>query len=224
MPKKKAVIFDLDGVISDTQRLHFEVDIEVLKRKGIDFSFKRIKKYAGVSDREFFRELIFKKKKFSEKEMEKIIEMKYEILFEKMKKNLKPIKGVIELIKRLKRNSFRLGVASSSPKKAVNFILSSLKIKKYFNVILSRGDILRAKPDPEIYLKAAKLLRLKPEDCVVIEDSPSGIMAAKLAGMKCIAITTSLKKKQLKQADKIINSFEELSLKEIYEMLSPSNN
>jgi len=215
MFKKKAVIFDLDGVISDTQRLHFEVDVEVLKRKGIDFPFKRMNRYAGVSDREFFRELVFKKKKFSEKEMEKIIEMKYEILFKKMKGNLKPIKGVIELIKRLKRNSFRLAVASSSPKKAVNFVLSSFKIKKYFDVILSREDVVKAKPDPEIYLKAAKLLKLKPEDCLVIEDSPSGIKAAKSAGMKCIAIATTLKKEQLKQADKIINSFEELSLKEI---------
>jgi len=215
MSKKKAVIFDLDGVISDTQRLHFEVDVEILKRKGIDFPLKGIKKYAGVSDREFFRELVFKKKKFSEKEMEKIIEMKYETLFKKMEGNLKPIKGVIELIKRLKRNSFKLAVASSSPEKAVNFVLSSFKIKKYFDVILSREDVVRAKPDPEIYLKAAKLLKLKPEDCLVIEDSPSGIKAAKLAGMKCIAIATTLKKEQLKRADKIINSFEELSLKEI---------
>jgi len=217
MAKIKAVIFDLDGVISDTQIEHFRVDMKILSELGFNFSLEKLKKYAGVADSEFYKKLLKLKngKEPSLKEVKKILDKKYGILLKRLEGKIRPIEGVTDLIKKLKKNSFKLAVASSSTKRAIDFTLSEFKIRDYFKVILSQEDVKFSKPNPEIFLKAAKLLNEAPENCLVIEDAPAGIKAAKAAKMKCLAITTNFKKGFLKEADKVINSFNEISIEEI---------
>ncbi len=213
MSKIRAIIFDLDGVISDTQKFHCQVEAKLLRDLGVNLTDKELlKKYAGVSDREVFGRLL------PENKVKKILDRKYEILIKTLEGNVQPIPGVIKLIKNFKNNSFKLAVASSGRKNFVKFVLSEFKIKNYFHYILAQEDVKFAKPNPEIYLKAAKLLNESPKNCLVIEDAPAGIKAAKLAKMNCLAITTNFQKKFLKEADKIINSFNEITMKIIEEI------
>jgi len=217
MAKIKAIIFDLDGVISDTQSEHFKVDVQILKELGFNFSLKKLKKYAGVADGFSYRKLLKLKngKEPSKEEITKILDKKYGILLKRFKGKIRPIPGVKELIKKLKKYKFKLAIASSSQKRAINFVLSEFKLKKFFDAIVGQEDVKFTKPNPEVFLKAAKLLNEPPENCLVIEDAPAGIKGAKAAKMKCLAITTNFKKSFLKEADKIINSFNDISIEEM---------
>jgi beta-phosphoglucomutase family hydrolase len=215
MAEIKAVIFDLDGVISDTQKYHAQVEAKLLKECGINLKAKEIiKKYAGTSDRENF-EKIFKEYKKPLKKVKEILDKKYEILIGMLRGKIQPISGVIKFIKDLKDHSFKLGVASSARKKSVEFILSELKIKDDLDAIVTGEEVKFSKPNPEIYLKTAKLLNVSPKECLVIEDAVSGIRAAKAAGMKCLAITTTYLRAELNEADEIIDSFHQITVEAI---------
>ena len=188
MTKIKAVIFDMDGVISDTQKLHASVEEKLLKKYGIELNSDEItEKYAGVPDKEFF-EKIFKDYKVSV-DVEKIINEKWKEMINIAKNNIFPIPGIIELVKQLKENRFKLAVASSSPHNFIELVLSELKLEGKFDVIVSAEDVKFGKPNPEIFLLASKNLSVDPSECVVIEDGINGIIAAKRAGMKCILLT-----------------------------------
>ena len=105
-----------------------------------------------------------------------------------LRANLKPQKGLVQLIKRLKAAGMKLALASSSSKKNIGIVLQGLGVKKYFPVVISGETLVRSKPDPEIFLKAAKALRVLPSECVVLEDAHSGVLAGYRAGMQVIAV------------------------------------
>ncbi len=212
----KAVIFDMDGVISDTQKLHALIEEKLLKKYGIELDSDEItEKYAGLPDKEFF-EKIFKDYKISV-DVEKVINEKWNEMMDIAKNNISPIQGAIELINQLKENGFKLAVASSSPHSFIELVLSELKLKEKFDVIVSTEDVKFGKPNPEIFLLAAKKLRKDPSECVVIEDGINGIIAAKRGGMKCIFLTRKNKDQQF--ADLAISSLKELSAKRIKNFL-----
>ncbi len=216
MTKIKGVIFDMDGVISDTQKMHASVEEKLLKKYGIEMNSDEItEKYAGMPDKEFF-EKIFKDHKVSVN-VEEIIREKWNEMMRIAKNNISPIPGAIELIKQLKENGFKLAVASSSPHNFIELVLSKLKIKKEFDVVVSAEDVKFGKPNPEIFLLASKKLNLNPSECVVIEDGINGIIAAKRAEMKCIFLTKENQNQYL--ADLVISSLKELSIKNIKNLL-----
>ncbi|MBU1000032.1 HAD family phosphatase [Patescibacteria group bacterium] len=212
-----AIIFDMDGVISDTLSIHCEAESKVLLRYGIQISPQEIlSEFNAVPDRVMFKTLF---KRFNcSFDLQKVEDEKWELFQELAKDKIQTIPGSLKFINILKKNGFILGLASSAPLRIINLVLETLRIREKFQAVVCTEEVKNGKPAPDIFLLAANKLKVNPRDCVVIEDAVKGIQAAKAAGMKCIAITTTHKKEELKKADKIIDSFEELSIKEIQDL------
>ncbi|MFC2049562.1 HAD family hydrolase [Chloroflexota bacterium] len=182
---KTTVIFDMDGVLSDTEKIHAQIESGLLKSYGIQVSVKElIAEYAGVADREFFKE-VFEKFRV-ESDIDEVIRKKWSIMMEVSTDGIEPIEGAISLIEYLWARGFKLAVASSSPSKFVDLVLNKLNIRQFFSAVASQDDVQMTKPDPEIFLFIAEELGVKPCTCLVIEDGLPGMIAARRAGMKCI--------------------------------------
>lgn len=215
MKKISSVIFDMDGVITRTETIQSGTESEVFASVGVNITPEAIlKKYSGWKDTEMFEDMI---KQYDIKEDPNVLqEKKWEIVYKKLEdESLPVVPGVLEFIDELKKEEYTLALASSSNRKFISTVLTSLHLTEKFTAIASGDDVSAGKPNPEIFLLAAKKLKTSPQDCLVIEDAPSGVQAAKAAGMKCIAITTSVTKEELHQADKIIDSFSEITVNDI---------
>jgi beta-phosphoglucomutase-like phosphatase (HAD superfamily) len=115
----------------------------------------------------------------------------------------------------MKSASIKMGVAKSARRRYLDFVMSQLQVRRYFSAVLTAQDVVRGKPDPEIYLGCDQQLQIDPRECVVIEDTVSGIKSGQAVGMKVIAITTTHRKDELEVADLIVSSFKELSAERI---------
>lgn len=215
MAEIKAVIFDMDGVLVNSTKYIWKSFNILLKEEGVHFSDDDIKKYLGHSLRD---DLALWKKEYKIKDynLEEFSRKAGEMELGFMKKELKDNKNLMELLKLLKKDSIKLAVATSSLRWRAEKILDLLKIKGYFDVIVTAEDVKNHKPSPEIFLEAAKRLKVNPEYCVVIEDAANGIEAAKAGKMKAIAFLTPYHTKQeLSKADLIISDFKELNLEKL---------
>jgi beta-phosphoglucomutase family hydrolase len=213
---KKAVIFDMDGVIVDSEPVHIKTDIQVMKNNGVKLSSRDLANYTGSTAKHMLNDLIEKYK--IPKTFEELFDERNEILFSFLEEELKPTKGVIELINNLKGNEIKLAVASSSHKKLIMFVLNKLNITEKFNAIVGADDITNSKPDPEIFLKAASKLSVKNTDCVVIEDAKHGVEAAKKANMKCVGYKPENNNQDLSEADIIIDDFSKLNVQKLLQI------
>ncbi|MFH0874436.1 MAG: HAD-IA family hydrolase [archaeon] len=120
--------------------------------------------------------------------------------------------GVIELLKLLKKNKYNIALASSSQRSHIDIVLKNNKIAGMFDFVISGLDVKFSKPNPEIFQKCAERFKSEPYECVVIEDAMNGVIAAKRAGMHCIAILSSTKKELLGEADILIDSIKEINI------------
>lgn len=197
----EAIIFDLDGVIFDSEELHKIAWKMVFKRHNIKITEDDYVKGIGVSDIDFLKGLVQQKK--IPDDIDGFLSEKRKTLLE-MSSQAKTFDGITDFIKDV-YSYYKLAVASNSDRNFVLKLLDSSKLTGFFSVILGFQDISKPKPDPEIYIRCAEKLNVKNSNCVVIEDSPAGIKAAKSAGMKCIGITTMLDEKALSQADFIVS-------------------
>lgn len=181
----KAVIFDLDGVIVDSEPMHFQVDQRVLAQCGLTADGNLLNPYVGVSNPEMWTDL--KEKLNLELSVEDLLQLQSKLKIEVLNETkINAIDGVRELITGLKENKLALAVASSSPRFFIEAVLEAIEIKEFFDVIVSGEEVAKGKPYPDIFLKTAELLNVNPKECVVIEDSANGIRASVSAGMKCI--------------------------------------
>jgi HAD superfamily hydrolase (TIGR01509 family) len=188
MTKSKitTVIFDMDGVISDTQKYHALAESMLLEEYGINMKPDAItKRFAGVSDDEMFK-IIFTENKKTLPNIELITKKKWNLMT-KLINNVEPIDGAVELITWLYSNNYKLAVASSSPHVFIRKVLNALDVGKYFGSLVSADDVKNGKPAPDIFLKACNDLESQANESVVIEDGQSGITGAITAGMKTIA-------------------------------------
>jgi len=129
------------------------------------------------------------------------------------------VKGLVNFLDLLEENNIPKAIGTSAPRANVDFSLGFTQLEKYFSVILDDTFVTEGKPNPEIYIKAAKALGLLNSQCIVIEDSLSGVMAGKRAGSKVIGITTTHTAEELHEADLVINDFDELTLQNLKLML-----
>lgn len=207
----KAVIFDLDGVVVDSERVHIEAEKQTMLKYGVGISSEELHRYTGTAARFMFTELI--KKYRLNTTFEKIFSEKEEILFKLMEKDVQPTKGIIELFEKLKREKIKLAIASSSHKRFITYVLEKLNIVDLFDSIVSSEDVIYGKPNPETFLRAANELKVNPTECLVIEDSKLGVEAAKNAGMKCVGYRNPDSGNQdLSKADVVIDNFSALDL------------
>jgi beta-phosphoglucomutase family hydrolase len=204
----KAVIFDMDGVLVDNSKVHDEVWALMCQKYGKPEAAKNVKNIFGGTNSMFVEQLLGIT---DTKEINRIAKEKEALYREVFKKTIKAPDGLIGLLNDLKNHNARLAVGTSGPKENLDFVLDSLNIRDYFEVLVDETLVKNGKPDPEIYLKVSEKLNISPAECVVIEDSIFGIQSAKRAGMKVIAITTSFPSDKLSQAEKIIASFTELN-------------
>lgn len=203
----KAVIFDMDGVIIDSQPIHYEADKLALKSVGIDVSYNDLEKYAGTSNINRFTR--FKKDFNLILSIKDFISIQQNIIFSLVAKaELLPISGIKELLESLKSNDIKIAVASSSSYIFIDTILNSINVKNYFTQVVSGEDMANSKPAPDIFLATAAKLNTEPSECVVIEDSMNGVLAAKEAGMKCIGyVNINSGSQDLSKATVIIDDF-----------------
>lgn len=203
-----SVIFDMDGVIVNSEPIHEQAFHEVMRQIGWDGKHNlNFKDYIGKPDYELWQDFV---KKCSPKEtFEELIEMKRARVIERIKKEKPFFPGVINLINHLYLR-FSLGLASGSEKKVIESVLTTGNLKKYFKVVVSSGDVHKGKPSPDIFLLAARLMGAKPSEVCVIEDSKPGIRAGLDAGMKVVAITNTHKPDELKDAHYIVSNYSEL--------------
>ena len=206
----KGVIFDLDGVVVDTVAMHYSAWKRLFSEAGIRFDFATYKKYVdGIPRIEGVKSMM---PEADEETINDLAERKQKYYLKELDKNPPRIfDDANYLIKELKSHRIKVAVASSS--KNCRHILKKTGLNN-IDAIVDGNDLKKGKPDPEIFLKAADRMGLKPEDCLVIEDAILGVEAAKVAGMKCIYIIRKNDKKRSKESGWILNnlsiSYEEL--------------
>lgn len=210
----RAVIFDMDGVIAETEHVHINAERQTMLKYDIQISEDELHTYTGTTAKYMFDELIRKYR--LDTSFEKMFSEKEKILFKLLEKDVQPTKGVVELLHSLKELKAKLGIASSSHKRLVQYVLKRLRIIQLFDSIVSAEDVVHGKPSPEIFLKSAQRLKVDPGACVVVEDSKLGIEAAKKAGMKCLGYKNPNSGNQdLSEADIIIDDFSKLDIKRL---------
>lgn len=203
----KAVIFDKDGLMFDSEKLQYQSFVDTLAEYGHKYTKELHRQYAGHSA-EFTYSSI--QKLFKIKDTNTFIKKRRQHYRELSAKNLKPNPGLLELIRFLKKKSYKLAVASGSHFQALKEELDQSKLTGYFDFILS-GEGLPSKPAPDIFLTVAEKLKVKPTECLVLEDSQPGVEAAKAAGMYCIAIPSEFTKHQdFSKADLTVENLKEV--------------
>lgn len=212
----KAIIFDFDGVLADTEKLHYEVFKTTLKNYGIEYvSFEdHCKEYSGRGTRYIITHFI--EKNNSNADSQVLIKEKSELFINLCEqKGVKPIEGVIDFLNKLKQKNVRIAISSGSGMDTIKHLLKLANIPEVFDVITSSNDVTKPKPDPEGFLITAQKLAVQPKDCLVFEDAINGINAAKSAGMKYIAIANCIPEENFKQLDpsiQIIKDFSKINL------------
>ena len=200
----KAIIFDMDGVLVDSLPAHLKAWQAFLKQHGVAYTKEDFAREIGPSTKELMAARITKHQ--LPLALDQAVEEK-ERLFEAQQPMLFP--GVPETLRSLQKR-YALGVATSADRTLASSVLGRTQIASCFQTLVGSDEVARAKPDPALFLQAANRLGIKPEACVVVEDSPRGIEAAKAAKMRVIGITTSFPKERLQQADVIIEHFAEI--------------
>jgi sugar-phosphatase len=189
----KAVIFDMDGVIIDSEPLWRRVMIQSFVEIGIPFSDEHCRITTGLRFKEV-AEFWFKKHGITHISIDEFDELVITRLCNLIKQEGKPMKGVIEALQFLKQKNLKTGISTSSNTKLMNTVVDVLNIRHYFNELCSAELMTYGKPHPMVYLTCAEKLGINPLNCLVIEDSVNGIIAGKSAQMKVVAIPDDINK------------------------------
>jgi beta-phosphoglucomutase len=211
--KKSAIIFDMDGVIIDSEKLHYEAEMNTCRYYSLDAPSHEWDKFRGATGAVFFTHLIKNYAK-DDIDLDKMLAHCFQVYQEIAKESLKMISGAKDFLKNARINYKKLGLATSSRAVSQEMVFNKFDLHSFFDAIVTAEDVLNSKPHPEPYLKAVKKLDLEPEDCFVIEDSDNGIRSARAAGCLPIGITTSFKAEKLWDAgaEHVFNNYEEISI------------
>lgn len=203
----------MDGLLIDSEPFWEQVEIKVFKSVGVPISTKNAKQTTGLRTDEVV-EYWYSKFPWEKLSKKLVLTMIVNQIIDLINKKGVPKKGAYEVIKLFHQQNIPMAIASSSADKIINTVVKKLSIAKYMKVTWSAEHEKRGKPHPAVYLTTSKKLGVLPKDCLVFEDSPNGVLAAKAAGMKCIAIPEEKLKhdSRLNHADLIIDSLSDFSL------------
>lgn len=209
--KIKAIIFDMDGVVIDSEPIQIAIEKEICRNHNLQVPDEVWGKLKGTKNIDFFTYIVTH---FSDGSLnpQQLVDEKVDAYLRRAKEELRLIPGVMEFIHKAQKR-FRLSLTTSSGPMTQGIAFDLFDLHPHFEVIITGKDVKNGKPHPEPYLKTVEKLKLTAGACAVIEDSDNGIKSAKAAGCVAIGITTGLPRTQLEEAgaDLVVDSFEELS-------------
>ncbi len=206
----KALLFDFNGVIIDDEPVQMEAYKEVFKEVDVDLTEEKYYACLGMNDEVFVRTIFEREgKEVSDEKLSELVEAKTANWQERIKDNIPIFEGVGDFVKRM-ANEFSIGLVSMARRPEIDYVLESTGLKDSFSVVVSAENIATTKPDPECYREGFRLIDLARaaegkssitrRQCVVIEDSPQGIVAGRGAGLKTLGITSTVDAEQLREA------------------------
>lgn len=200
MGKIKGVIFDMDGVLVDSEKFICEAAIELFAERNVQVQPEDFLPFIGTGESRFIGGVAEKYNVSLDLEQAKA--RTYQLYEEKVKGRLKPLGGVYAFIDHCRQLQLKLAVATSADRIKMEINLHEIGLTDTtFDATVNGLEVVNKKPHPEIFLKAAAKLGLSPDECLVVEDAINGIQAAKVAGCKCLGLTTTFRAEQLKEAD-----------------------
>lgn len=216
----KAVIFDFDGIIVDTEPIHYQAFQKVLKPRDLGYSWEEyLELYIGFDDRDAFRE-VFRTaaRELDERRLDGLINEKADIFARIVSEGVRPYPGAVELVRSLS-GVIPVALCSGALSRDIQPILRQLSISDAFDVVVTADDVRASKPDPESYLLAFSRIAMAfpeksitPAECLAIEDTPSGIASALKAGLRVLAVTNSYPAEKLGDSASITNTLETFTL------------
>lgn len=210
----EAVFFDMDGVIINSEPIHYKVNQKIYSDYGLNIDWQEYTDFVGLSNTDMWTIL---KNRYN-------LNVSVAVLKERqLEENLlyletheeEPIPGVLNLLEEFTSRGKALGLVSSSPRVYIYKVLDKFSIRDYFRTVVSGEEMERGKPEPDIYLSAASNLGVKPENCLVIEDSENGVRSAVSAGMKCVGLSREnefYRGQSLDRADFVVSSFTDIDM------------
>lgn len=210
----KAVFFDMDGTIADSEKIVWKVTRDFMQKRGIFITHEEEKLLYGLIWKESIRKILESRGLEYKQSIKNTLKERY---VRTLSKEVVAMPHIHELLGSAKDN-FKVGLATNSRIREVEIIFNKLDFKSYFDIKLTRDNVKNVKPHPEIYLRGADIFGVDPSECVVFEDSIVGITAAKSAGMKCIAVINTYSAEDLKDADMRIKSYKEINIEKIKEL------
>ena len=228
----RAVIFDFDGVITDSEILHLRAFNQVLARRGMQISTgDYYKNYLGLSDLDLFKTMAERNLGLNGDQIDDLLKQKKRAYEQLAKTEGRIIEGVSDFLQMLEQNNIPMAICSGALRVEIELILEEARLRQFFEVIVSAEQVKKGKPNPEGFLLTLQKLNrsvipakagiqnpVLPPQCVVIEDSHWGLKAAKAAGMHAVAITNSYDADQLMPAEKVITQLSELSIGDLQQL------
>ncbi len=208
-----SVIFDMDGVIIDSEPITSKTYDILLRSMGKTPKLQHhgLIHTPGVRGDDVWKEIM--EEYNLEGNIEELRKMRRDTFLQLLEDTVEPMKGVRECIGMLSSHAVKLAIASGSDRNIITHILAKFGLTKFFPVIVSGNDVTKGKPDPECFIKAATQMGVSAKECVVIEDGQPGVIAAKKAGMKVIAVSHQFSKHHdFSQADLVVKSLEEVTM------------
>ncbi len=205
-----SVLFDMDGVLMDSQPMHYDADIVTLGHYGVEICASDVEKYAGTTNLDRYTK--YKEEYGIDASVKEMVSFREQCIMKFVKEYpLEPISGIVELLKSVEMVGLKTAVASSSSYDFIYAVLDRLNIRKYFDDVVSGEAMENGKPAPDIFIEAASILESAFDECVVVEDSHNGVLAGVRAGMKVIGyINPSSGMQDLSIATVVIDDFNKI--------------
>ncbi len=210
MQKLEAVLFDMDGVIVDSNPIHKEVLIEFCRKYGVELDEENLRENVyGRTNKDWIPNVFGE---VSDETIEAYTKEKEEMFREVFIPKDHIVPGLIEFLELLDHAGIRKVIATSAPAENADYILKELDIASHFDAVLNASHVSKSKPDPEPYLKAAKAGDAEPQNCIVFEDSISGVRSGSAAGAKVVGVATTHTHQELQACDLIVDDFTGLNV------------
>ncbi len=215
----RAIIWDMDGVLVDSGDLHYETWRDTLAEAfGLNVSREAFDATFGMDNFGVLKTLLGRS--LSEAEAQQLVERKEAAYRRRAAESVRPAPAALDLVRTLKAQGWKQAVATSSPRANLALISRLLGLERWMDALVCFEDVGRGKPDPALFLLAAERMGVPPAYCVVIEDAPAGIAAARAAGMVSVAVTTTHAASALAQANRVVHSLSEIAPQDLEALLN----